>query len=101
MYMISYDLKGATSEEYQALFETIKGASTDGYNHLLESTWLIGSSLTHLQIHERIKATVQEMSQTPARGSRWIVAQIRLKEATGWLNSTDIPWWDKALSVGY
>ncbi|PYE54461.1 hypothetical protein [Deinococcus yavapaiensis] len=101
MYMISYDLKDATSEEYQALFEALKLMGSNGWAHVLESTWLIACSLTTKQLQEQMKETVGAMRVSVSQSSRWVITPIRLSEARAFISTENVEWWRKAASKGF
>jgi len=52
-YMIGYDLY-RPGQNYDDLFEAIKSVA-NGWWHCLDSTWIVKSSLTPVQIRERLK----------------------------------------------
>lgn len=101
MYLISYDLHDANGEEYTELGETIKRLSTGWWAHPLESTWLISSTQTAASLSTSLKSVIHGMRPAVVRGSRWVVTPIRLGDATGWLNDSDVAWWSKAMAAGY
>jgi hypothetical protein len=53
MQMVTYDLRRGDATEYQALFEAIKAIGP--WCHLLESVWLVQTSLGSSQVLERLK----------------------------------------------
>lgn len=53
-HLIGYDLHPSKGETYETLFESIKGLGA--WWHHLDSTWLVISDLTAVQIRDRLKA---------------------------------------------
>lgn len=53
-HLIGYDIHPSKGETYDELFESIKALGA--WWHHLDSTWLVTSNLTAVQIRDRLKA---------------------------------------------
>ena len=53
IYMVGYDLHPTQGETYNELIEAIKALSTTWW-HCLDSTWIVITSLTAVQVRDRL-----------------------------------------------
>lgn len=57
VYMVSYDLN-KPGQNYDDLYQKIKGASTGVWCHPMDSTWIIQSNLTPEGIYNKVKSAL-------------------------------------------
>lgn len=87
-YMIGYDLNKA-GQDYSALIDEIK-ALANGWWHHLDSTWIVNTNLTAVQVRDRLRAQIDANDELlvaaisePAawygftqKGSDWLKANL-------------------------
>jgi len=55
IYIIIYDLREATSEDYQAVYDAIRDIDDDPHEHIEESVYLVASDLSAVEIRDALK----------------------------------------------
>lgn len=72
IYVIGYDLHPVRGETYDELIEAIKGIGST-YWHCLDSTWIVVTNLTAVQVRDRLwqhmKADDQLLVMTFTKGT--------------------------------
>ena len=84
IYVISYDLK-RPGQDYDTLYEAIKGLGE--WQHPLESTWLVYSSMSADEISSTLRAEGR-MDENDLL----FVCQLEPKNRQGWLARTVWDW---------
>lgn len=80
--LVSYDLKGAPAESYEALFEALK--ANPGWWHYLESTWLLVTDRTSVQLAEQLRPHLDQ-------NDRLLVIEV-VPRYSGWLPQKAWEW---------
>jgi hypothetical protein len=62
IYMIGYDLHPKQGETYDELIAAIKQVGTDWW-HCLDSTWLVVTSKTSVQVRDELRAHIKSDDQ--------------------------------------
>ena len=75
VYCVSYDLRGV-NRDYTPLFEALQ-TNVDSWWHFLESTWLISTNESALQVWERLRRTI-------LRDDSLLIIEVR-HNLNGWL----------------
>jgi hypothetical protein len=83
VYLVGYDLKKGTEEEYEELIETIKTISSDWW-HCLDSTWLIVHPGTAVTIRDALKSHLEKPDDQKL-GDKLLVAT--LSKGAAWTKS--------------
>ena len=81
VYAVSYDLS-KPGQEYTALIEELK--ASPGWWHHLQSTWLISTTESPLQIWKRLKPHLDE-------NDRMLIIEV-LDNTSGWLPKKAWEW---------
>ena len=81
IYLISYDLN-KPGQNYADLYEAIK--STGAWWHHLDSTWLVDTQLTAVQVSEKLRPCIDNNDNLLVIGVT--------KEYAGWLSKTAWDW---------
>lgn len=87
MILLSIDLKGVSSD-YKDFFEKIQmiGGGGDGVLRILDSTWVLNTTLTADEVSDALKGHVQQ-------GDRFIAVDITSRDnRQGWLTKTMWDW---------
>lgn len=79
IYMIGYDLRSATGENYDEFFATLE-AMGSGYWDCLDATWLVITDKTAVQIRDELK---------PYLGDDDRILVMRYGEGAAWLGFKD------------
>lgn len=70
MYLIAYDMKDGTEQEYEALHTAIKRmVNTDDYNHVQQSVWIIRSQIGCQAIFDELRGGLRV-------GAKLLVAEL-------------------------
>lgn len=79
VYLVGYDLRKGSEDEYAELIETIKKIAPD-YWHCLDSTWLIVHSGNAVTIRNTLQAHL-DRPDDPKNGDKLLVALMGKKDA--------------------
>ena len=79
IYMIGYDLHRSNGENYDKLFSALEAIGS-GYWDCLDSTWLVITERTPVQIRDELKQHLRD-------GDRLLV--MRYGEGAAWFGFTD------------
>jgi len=75
VYIITYDLHEATSDEYQALYDAIRDVDDDPHEHIEESVYLVASDLSAEESGDTLKPYLTSGSKLfvgpVVRGAYW------------------------------
>ena len=82
-YLISYDLR-TPGKDYTSLYAAIKQISPQ-WQHPLESTWFIYTSLSSGEIYNRLYIHMD-------RSDRIVIIKVDEKDKQGWLSKTFWDW---------
>lgn len=94
MILLSIDLKGVSSE-YKDFFEKIQmiGGGGDGVLRILDSTWVLNTTLTADEISDALKGLVQQ-------GDRFIAVDMTSRDnRQGWLTKAMWDWMSSKSTV--
>ncbi|CAK2025266.1 CRISPR-associated protein Cas2 [Vibrio crassostreae] len=82
VYSVSYDLN-APGKKYEDIYKILKSFS--GWNHIMESTWLISTNLTPSQVLEKFKPQLDS-------NDRMFVSKVYANQYSGWLSDKQWEW---------
>ncbi len=82
VYSVSYDLN-APDKKYEDVYKVLKGFA--GWNHIMESTWLISTNLTPNQVLEKFKPHLDS-------NDRMFISKVYADQYSGWLSDKQWEW---------
>lgn len=82
-YLISYDLR-TPGKDYTNLYASIKQLSPH-WQHPLESTWLVSSNLTAVEIYNHVYMNID-------RNDRILIIRVNENDKQGWMPKTFWDW---------
>lgn len=82
IYCVSYDLK-TPGKKYEDLYDKLK--SFNGYNHILDSTWLVCSNQTASDVYDTIQPAIDKNDSV-------FISKVNPNEYSGWLSQAAWDW---------
>ncbi|HIF9218110.1 TPA: hypothetical protein ACX6QF_003657 [Photobacterium damselae] len=82
LYSISYDLNNP-GQKYENIYSVIR--SFGGYNHIMESTWLVSTSLSASQVFDKFTSYLDN-------NDKMFISKVNVNEYQGWLDEDTWKW---------
>ncbi len=82
IYSISYDLNNS-GHKYENIYSVVR--SFGGYNHIMESTWLVSTSLSASQV-------VGKFTSYLDNNDKVFISKVNTDEYQGWLDEDTWKW---------
>lgn len=82
IYSVSYDLN-TPGKKYEELYDKLR--SFNGYNHIMDSTWLVCSDQSASDVFDIIKSVIDKNDNV-------FISKVNPNEYSGWLSQKKWDW---------